>query len=140
MFVIPIEDSLVYVEPVYLEAANSTLPEVKRVIVYYKDRISYKPTLAEALDDMFGENSGTFATGEAKSNGSATSGRSSQKAAPTQKELIQMASDAYDDAISAQQEGDWATYGKKIKEVKSYLNQLGATSSDADDSSIDTVE
>ena len=55
IFVIPIENSLIYVEPIYLESANSSLPEVKRVIIYYNERIAYENTLAEALDAMFGE-------------------------------------------------------------------------------------
>ena len=46
MFVIPIDDSLLYVEPVYLEATNSSIPEVKRVIVVYGDEIAYESTLA----------------------------------------------------------------------------------------------
>ena len=64
MFVIPIEDSLVYVEPIYLEATNSSLPEVKRVIIYYNDRIAYEPSLAEALDAMFGAGSGSPLNGD----------------------------------------------------------------------------
>lgn len=58
MFVIPVENSLLYVEPVYLEAATSSLPEVKRVIVYYNERLAYAGTLSEALDDLFGEGAG----------------------------------------------------------------------------------
>ena len=57
MFIVPIEDSLLYIEPVYLEATNSSIPEVKRVIVVYGDRIAYEPTLAEALNSLFGEGS-----------------------------------------------------------------------------------
>ena len=41
MFVVPIEDSLLYMEPVYLEATNSSIPEVKRVIVCYTATISH---------------------------------------------------------------------------------------------------
>lgn len=59
MFVIPIEESIVYVEPVYLEASNTgSLPEVKRVIVAYGDRIAYEETLGEALDALFGIGTG----------------------------------------------------------------------------------
>ncbi|MDO4541812.1 MAG: UPF0182 family protein, partial [Bacillota bacterium] len=54
MFVIPIEDSLMYVEPIYLESSNSSLPEVKRVIIYYNERIAYESTLDAALNAMFG--------------------------------------------------------------------------------------
>ena len=50
LFVIPIEDSSLYVEPVYLEANKESIPEVKRVIVAFNDQIAYKPTLAEALE------------------------------------------------------------------------------------------
>ena len=49
LFVIPIESSLLYVEPVYLEASNSAIPEVKRVIVAYDDKIAYEPTLGLSL-------------------------------------------------------------------------------------------
>jgi len=58
MFVIPVENSLLYVEPVYLEASTSSLPEVKRVIVYYDDELAYASTLSEALDILFGEGAG----------------------------------------------------------------------------------
>ena len=47
LFVIPIGTSLLYVEPVYLEATNQAIPEVKRVIVAYQDKIAYEPTLAK---------------------------------------------------------------------------------------------
>jgi hypothetical protein len=63
MFIIPIEDSIMYVEPIYLESANSSLPEVKRVIVYYNERIAYAATLAAALDQMFGSGTGDFLQG-----------------------------------------------------------------------------
>ncbi|MDR1953945.1 MAG: UPF0182 family protein, partial [Clostridiales Family XIII bacterium] len=44
MFVIPIEESIMYVEPIYLKASDSSLPEVKRIIIYYGDRIAYEAT------------------------------------------------------------------------------------------------
>ena len=58
MFVIPVENSLLYVEPVYLESSASSLPEVKRVIVYFNDKLAYAPTLSEALDSLFGKGAG----------------------------------------------------------------------------------
>ncbi|MBQ3920889.1 MAG: UPF0182 family protein, partial [Firmicutes bacterium] len=58
MFVIPVENSIFYVEPVYLEAATGSLPEVKRVIMYYGDLVAYESTLAECLDSLFGEGAG----------------------------------------------------------------------------------
>ncbi|MCQ2553896.1 MAG: hypothetical protein MJ150_06300, partial [Clostridia bacterium] len=45
-------------EPVYLESSASSLPEVKRVIVYFNDKLAYASTLSEALDELFGEGAG----------------------------------------------------------------------------------
>lgn len=58
MFVIPVENSILYVEPVYMVASTSSLPEVKRVIVYYNENLAYANTLAEALDQLFGPGAG----------------------------------------------------------------------------------
>ena len=54
MFIIPVNNSIMYVEPVYLEASNQAIPEVKRVIVAYGDKIAYASTLDEALENLFG--------------------------------------------------------------------------------------
>ena len=58
MFVIPIENSLMYVETIYLRASSASMPEVKRVIIYFNEKIAYEETLAEALDTMFGDGIG----------------------------------------------------------------------------------
>ncbi|MBQ4595622.1 MAG: UPF0182 family protein, partial [Firmicutes bacterium] len=70
LFIVPIEDSLLYIEPVYLEATNSSIPEVKRVIVVYGDRIAYEETLADALNSMFGEGSAEESAGSGDSSSS----------------------------------------------------------------------
>jgi uncharacterized membrane protein (UPF0182 family) len=119
LFVIPIEDSLMYVEPVYLEASNQAIPEVKRVIVAYDDKIAYAPTLSGALEELFGGEAGVD-DGQAPggSQGSGSSG------ALTQAELIQKANEAYDNAVAAQKEGNWKAYGDYINELAGYLDQL----------------
>ena len=53
MLVIPIEDSLLYVEPLYLEAEKNRLPILARVIVAYKNRIAMADTLNDALSAIF---------------------------------------------------------------------------------------
>ena len=58
MFVIPVEDSILYVEPVYLYASTGSLPEVKRVVVFYNEQIAYESTLADCLDTLFGKGAG----------------------------------------------------------------------------------
>lgn len=113
LFIIPIENSLIYVEPVYLEATNSSIPEVKRVIVAYGDKIAYEPTLAAALDSLFGDGTGDGSTG----NGGSGSGL-------TQAQLIAKATEAFDKAQAAAQSGDWASYGKYMNQLEDYLSQL----------------
>lgn len=117
LFVIPIEDSIVYVEPVYLEAANTgSLPEVKRVIVAYGDRIAYEPTLSAALDSLFGTGTGT----------TETPGQTSpdQTGTLSTEELIRLANQAFENATAAQQSGDWSSYGQYLNQLKGYLNKL----------------
>ena len=53
LLVIPIENSLLYVSPLYLRAEQGQLPELKRVIAAYGDHVVMKETLAEALSALF---------------------------------------------------------------------------------------
>ncbi|HHW95511.1 MAG TPA: UPF0182 family protein [Mogibacterium sp.] len=118
LFVIPIGTSLMYVEPVYLEASNQAIPEVKRVIVAYQDRIAYEPTLSEALVSLFG--------GEADDKPGENLGSINDdgRTGDDIKSLVRKAQNAYDKAIAAQKEGDWATYGKYLAQLEEYLNEL----------------
>lgn len=122
MFIIPINTSILYLEPVYLEAQNSSIPEVKRIIMAYDDEIAYEETLAECLVSLFGDGAeegvGTPGTAEPSGEGEQTSGELSTS------ELIAAAAAAYEDAIEAQKKGDWAGYGKYMDELEKYLNKL----------------
>ncbi|MBQ3292542.1 MAG: UPF0182 family protein [Mogibacterium sp.] len=121
LFVIPIGTSLMYVEPVYLEASNQAIPEVKRVIVAYQDKIAYEPTLAEALLSLFG---GTY---DDSSKNTITPGDEDGEeggASEDIKSLIKKAQNAYDKAIECQKNGDWEGYGKYIAQLERYLTQL----------------
>ena len=134
MFVIPINDSILYVEPVYLESSTDTsLPEVKRVIVAYGDRIAYEPTLAEALiklfslDENYTPNGAPPETQEGDGQSEPDQGDSPSSDTPLSlTELAGLASEAYDNAVAAQREGDWATYGKYLEELNGYLDQMAA--------------
>ena len=123
MFIVPIEDSLLYIEPVYLEATNSSIPEVKRVIVAYGDRIAYETTLAEALNSLFGEGSAEESTGSDQS-AAAGEGSGGQDQTMSQAQVISNAQQAFANAQKASQEGDWAAYGQYLDELEQYLNML----------------
>ena len=115
LFIIPIEESLLYVEPVYLEAVNSSLPEVKRVIVAYGDKIAYEATLSKALESLFGaEEEKPGIPGDVNGNGQDTSIQS----------LIEKAAKAYEDALAAQKDGRWADYGIHMQRLENYLTTL----------------
>ena len=109
-----------YVEPVYLEASNQAIPEVKRVIVAYQDKIAYEPTLGEALLSLFG--------GDAGDTGKNVDGLDGGDAGGDVNSLIKKAQNAYDKAIECQKNGDWEGYGKYIKQLENYLTKLASES------------
>src|SRR5499426_1643483 len=98
LLVIPIENSILYVSPLYLRAAHGQLPELKRVIAAYNDRVVMKETLAEALSAL-------FETGAAPEAPSALMGTS--RSAPAA-EKAREALDQYNQAIERLKFGDWA--------------------------------
>lgn len=128
MFVIPIEDSLLYVEPVYLEATNSSIPEVKRVIVAYGDQIAYESTLAEALNSLFGEGSAK------ESPGSGGTEKTEKGDTPLSKaDLAEKAQESLKNAQDAQKDGDWAKYGEYLEDLQKYLNRLAPATDNNED-------
>ena len=58
MLVIPIEESLLYVRPLYLKADTGKIPELKRVIVAYENKIAMEETLEAGLTKLFGTSAG----------------------------------------------------------------------------------
>lgn len=119
LFVVPIKDSLLYVEPIYLVASNSAIPEVKRVVVAYDDKIAYKTTFGDALEEIFGNSGGTTTSSNAKSN----SGKKSSSSKTTQ-DYIDDAKEAYDNAQEALKDGDWSKYGKYMDQLEKDLNNM----------------
>ncbi|MBR3705690.1 MAG: UPF0182 family protein [Firmicutes bacterium] len=125
MFVIPINTSLLYCEPVYLEASNSSIPEVKRIIMAYDDEIAYEETLAECLVELFGDKAEEGVdNGDQKPDGESGQPGADEPEKMSQSELIEAAAKAYEDAIEAQKDGDWAGYGEYMDELEKYLNEL----------------
>ena len=126
MFVVPVNDSLLYIEPVYLEASNSAIPEMKRVIVMYNDQIAYQPTLGDCLKELFGVSGGTVTSKTAKSDSDEDSeGKDSNTENKTISDYAKAAQDAYDNAQKALKEGDWAKYGKYMDELEENLKKMG---------------
>lgn len=120
LLTIPIEDSFIFVEPVYLQASNeNSLPEVKRVIVVYGSTIAYKPTLKEALEVLFGKTTVSGPAGEEPQDEVPD-----DNAPATISDLIRLANEAFNNAQEAQRNGDWSRYGEYLSELQRYLKEL----------------
>jgi uncharacterized membrane protein (UPF0182 family) len=115
--VIPIEDSLIYVEPLYLLATNPAIPQMKRVLVGYGDQVVMRPTLDEALAVLFG------AEPQPEPEPQPQPQPEGDLAA-----LIQQANQVYDEMQAAQRNGDWATYGSKLQQLGQLLDQIAEAS------------
>ena len=114
MLVVPIRDSIVYIQPLYLQAETTAIPELTRIIVVYADKVEMEKTLEAALLKVFGQTSTSVSA-----TGTVTPGGGGASAAAAQK--------LFTDAINAQRKGDWATYGSKITELGKILEQLAST-------------
>jgi len=128
LIVIPINQSFLYVEPVYLLSDTSALPELRRVIVASDTRITMEPTIEEALAALVGQEPGQIATEPGTDQVVATPEAESTAVPPaadaTVDSLIQSANDHFLAAEAAQRAGDWATYGEEIDALQQDLQQL----------------
>ncbi len=119
LLAIPIEQSLLYIEPVYLRAEQGELPELKRVIVAYEDQIVMETTLERAIATIFG--AGPTPTAAPTAPAPATAEAAPSPVPTTQ---IRQALDLYEQAQAALQAGDWAEYGRLNEELGELLETL----------------
>ena len=120
LLAIPIKDALLYVEPLYLQAEQSRMPELRRVIVTHGDRVVMEPTLEQALEKIFGAGAGE---GEQKPFTTPEAGELPQAAASVT-ELAQRANQLYDEAQNKLKVGDWSGYGDTLAKLKQTLTEL----------------
>ncbi len=116
LLVIPIEESLIYVQPLYLQADGGTIPELKRVVLAHENRVAMAETLDEGLNILFG--------GGLPSRGTIAGSTETSMASGADPGLIGQARQHYDRAIAAQRAGDWSTYGREIEQLGAILQQL----------------
>jgi hypothetical protein len=129
LLVVPVLNSVLYVEPLYLAAeAGGGLPQLKRVIVAYSDHVVMEDTLDAALSRIF---SGAVTTTEAlpaPPEPAAPAPTKAPGAAPVDiQALIREANQHYQRALELQRQGDWAGYGDEIKKLGDVLNRLAST-------------
>lgn len=134
LIVMPLGNSFLYVEPLYLQSESSALPELKRVIVASPTRIIMRETLSEALAALVDadipdnavateEEAGNSATEEEFPEAS-TNNTVTAPIDASLEELIDSANRHFEAAEAAQQAGDWATYGRELDALEQNLQRL----------------
>lgn len=150
LLVIPIEESVLYVRPLYLRASDGKIPELKRVIAVYQNQIAMGDSLEAAIDRIFPRSgakpsdltsaspgvpgalpgAGAAAALVSGASGAAPIEASAAAGGAASEDLAGLASRAqahYDQAIKAQRDGDWARYGEELKKLGAILDQMRKT-------------
>lgn len=137
LVIIPIENSLLYVEPIYIQAdTKNSIPQVKKVIVSFKNRIVMEDTLEAALAKLFNYKQND---GNEPSLPDSTDTMTDDMTA-----LIKTAGTYFEKSKEASQAGDWAAYGEYINKLEEVINRLeelqGVESNNADSNSVNDTE
>jgi uncharacterized membrane protein (UPF0182 family) len=124
LLAIPIDQSLIYVQPLYLAASEQgALPELRRVIVAYGNQIAMEPTLEQSLARIFGGRPGlTGLTAPTPAPGAPREAVSGARA------LVQRAWEIWERSQDALRRGDWAQYGAEQKRLEETLRSLRESS------------
>jgi uncharacterized protein len=123
LLVIPIEKSLLYVQPLYLEAEGGRIPELKRVVVAYQNQVVMRETLDGALTELFGgsaepggQPAGQPVAAEVVAGGTRTDSGFHALAVEARRR--------YQAALQALRQDDWARYGEEMRQLGALLDQL----------------
>ncbi len=122
MIVVPIQNSILYVEPIYIASSNkTTLPELKQVAVAYDEKIVMKSTLQDALYALFGEkapeNAGEIKPVEPEADDGIL----------TYDEVAKAVIQQFENVKSATSDSDWTEFGKSMTALEKSINELKET-------------
>ncbi|AND83280.1 hypothetical protein GTH52_11990 [Clostridium tyrobutyricum] len=116
--ILPIDNSLLYIEPVYLRASGKdSIPEMKRVIVSYGDKMILSQNIDTAMQELFNynQNDNSQPDSNQKNNDDLDDSKS---------KMLQNIKNLYNKAIDAQKNGDWSKYGDYIKQLGENIDKL----------------
>ncbi len=135
LLVIPIGESLLYVEPLYLQAATGKIPELKRVILATSDRVIMAENLGLALAELFGQD--ILADTKLAELAVSGDGELPAEAAAVEREVVEVdlagssleeliveANSRYSRAQEALTSGDWAAYGAELEGLERVLERM----------------
>ncbi|MBU5301943.1 UPF0182 family protein [Clostridium sporogenes] len=112
--ILPIKNSLLYIEPLYLRASGkNSIPEMKRVILSYNDKLVLSSSIQEGIKEIFNSKDNKINDKNEKD---------STKTIDDSK--LKKAQEYYNKAIEAQKNGDWTKYGQNINELGNILNSI----------------
>ncbi len=131
LMVIPIEESLIYVRPLYLRAQAGRIPELTRVIVAYQNRIVMEPTFEQGIARLFGQADRTVPPPRPTTTGTTAAappdpgtGAPAGVDSAAWNRMADEARDTYRRALEAQKAGDWAKYGEEIRRLGELLERM----------------
>ncbi len=114
LLVIPIENSIIYVEPLYITSGTeSSIPQVKRILMAYDDKVVMSESLDGAFSELFGADLTTDGEKDDVGNDSATN--------PESYDRLENAREIYSEVKAAFEAGDWALFGEKMEELEKAL-------------------
>jgi uncharacterized membrane protein (UPF0182 family) len=119
LLVIPIDNSILYVSPLYLRAEHGHLPELKRVIAAYGEHVVMKETLTDALAALFAEPGAAPAVSSAREEMPPAGPAASQ---------AQQALDRYNQAMERLKAGDWKGFGTQFDDLRDILEKMNRSS------------
>ena len=121
LLIIPINHSFLYVEPVYLQSEQSQMPELKRVIVSFKDKTEMEPTLDEALRKVFlGAEAASYVEETLPPPEQEKGVSAPQKASDPASRALEH----YNKAMDYLKKGDWAGYGREMDKMQKILEEM----------------
>lgn len=134
LLVIPIEDTLLYVEPMYIESNNETaLPEVKRIIVSYQDYIVMEPTLDQALERLFQLIDNRVPTKDVEEHEGEAPPSAEEGTVKTPQQLLEEIDRTFTQYEKANQAGNYAEAGQALQRLEQLLSEWRAAQTNSVD-------
>jgi uncharacterized membrane protein (UPF0182 family) len=125
LLMIPLGKSNLYVEPVFLQAEDGGLPELKRVIIAAGEHIAMEPNLEESIAAIFGAEAPPTEPEPLPTEPEPPSPAEPEEPLPAEMaELIEQAQQHYEQAQEYLRAGDWTGYGEELDALKTVLDQL----------------
>jgi hypothetical protein len=128
LLVIPSGKALLYAEPIYLQAQQSPMPELRLVVLALQDKLAYGPTFESALASLFGGETSSLSSTESAQAApqAASASQPAPKAATDINGLIAEAGRDFADYQRLTAEGKLGEAGQKLDQLKRVLDQLNA--------------